>query len=227
MNKLLKKVLVAFCSMTFALSASALVGCSSCEDFLSLLRPDSSRNEQTSEESGHTHEFGEPVVVAATCTERGSSTVTCETCGQSITTTLLATGHSYALAQEVAATCTTEGYNEYACSDCGDVYTEITADKIGHDTLEAVWTIVGEEQVDGCQWLQYEKAICALCDQPVTHSEEVYKHEYHVTITEEANCSKNGVKTYACKCVDGYTETFKNENKKRLDFGGRMQQIFR
>ena len=232
MSNKLRKALIALCSMTLAVTAGAIVGCkpkggtdSSNDSTGSSTNVESSvtsdetsvgGSEESSDETSEggegvcAHSWGEPVVVNPTCTVKGSSTITCSLCGDTQVTKLDATGHTYTLSKEVTATCTLQGYNEYACA-CGDSYTEITADKKGHDTLNAVWTVVGEEQVDGCVWAQIEEATCADCKETVTHSEEFEKHEYVVSITD-GNCTEDGVKTYNCKCGANYEETFKNEN---------------
>ncbi|MBO5480817.1 MAG: hypothetical protein J6A63_06500, partial [Clostridia bacterium] len=230
MKRWLKRALVALCSATLALAATALVGCSSCK-----------------KDKACEHEWQETVVTAATCTTDGLATHTCTKCGESKDVTipaahtletvvveatcttkgskttkctvcdyenvevLVATGHSYVVSNEVAATCTLQGYNEYTCSSCGDAYTEITADKTGHDTLTAEWTIVGEMQTeDPCTWIQVEEATCATCGETVEHEEEIVKHEYSVEITKAATCSAEGEKTYTCHCGDKYTEAFVN-----------------
>ena len=157
------------------------------------------------------HSYGEATVVEATCTKNGSKTTTCTVCGDEKTEVLSATGHSYAVSKQVAATCTVQGYDEYTCANCGDGYTEITADVKGHNTLTAEWTVAGEEQVNGCAWVQYEEATCADCGETVQHEETIVKHEYSVAITTVATCSKDGEKTYTCDCGEQYTEPFKNE----------------
>ena len=222
MGKRLRKSLIALCSMTLALTASALIACkpsngdkgnsSSSSVTESSVTESGSTSEETSEGAGETcaHTYGTPVVVEPTCTTKGSSTVTCSLCGDVQVTVLDATGHEYALSKEVAASCTIQGYNEYTC-ECGVSYTEITADKKGHDTLDAVWTIVGEEWAHDCVYVQIEEATCVDCGEAVAHEEEIVKHEYLVKITTTATCSQDGVKTYICKCGDSYEEAFKNE----------------
>ena len=233
MKRWLKRALVALCSATLALTAGALVGCSSCKKDKACEHEwqETVLVEATCTSSGTTkrvcskceeeetitvaagHKYGEAVVVEATCTTRGSSTYTCSACGDSYTAeTINPTGHTYELSKQVEATCTAQGYNEYTCA-CGDAYTEITADKKGHNTLNAVWEVVGESQLENsCYWVQYEEAICEDCGEPVSHEEEIVKHQYTVGITTAATCSKEGVKTYTCACGDSYTEAFVNAN---------------
>ena len=222
MSKWLKKALIALCSMTLALTAGALFACKPSNDDKGNSSSESVTNSSTTEsgvtsdETGDNggeacvHAYGEAVVVNPTCTTKGTSTVTCSLCGDSQVTILDATGHEYALSKEVAASCTVQGYNEYACA-CGSSYTEITADKKGHNTLTAEWTIVNDVWLYDCVYVQIEEALCADCGETVTHEEEIVKHEYSVEITTKATCAQDGVKTYTCACGDSYEETFKNE----------------
>ena len=60
--------------------------------------------------------------VDATCTAAGSVTVTCDACGETISTEVLpALEHSYS-SVVTAPTFTTNGYTTYTCSGCGDSY---------------------------------------------------------------------------------------------------------
>ena len=60
--------------------------------------------------------------VNATCTENGSITVTCNSCGEVLSTSVItATGHSYS-SVVTAPTATQQGYTTYTCSKCGDSY---------------------------------------------------------------------------------------------------------
>lgn len=93
------------------------------------------------------HQYGEAVTVKATCTEKGSSTLTCENCGHTEVTELTATGHHYAEAEKQAATCEAAGSVTYQCTNCNDSYTE-TIEKLEHDyavtsTIEATCTEAG------------------------------------------------------------------------------------
>lgn len=80
-----------------------------------------------------THEFGEWVVTTApTCTETGTETRTCKTCGAEETRTVKATGHKFG-AWEVtkAATCTETGSQKHVCSVCQAEETQ-TIKALGH-----------------------------------------------------------------------------------------------
>lgn len=78
------------------------------------------------------HKYGDAVVVKATCTKNGSSTLTCENCGHTEVTEIAATGHHYVESEKQAATCGVAGSVTYKCTNCNDSYTE-PIEKLEHD----------------------------------------------------------------------------------------------
>lgn len=78
------------------------------------------------------HKYGDAVVVKATCTKNGSSTLTCENCGHTEVTEIKATGHHYVESEKQAATCGAAGSVTYKCTNCNDSYTE-PIEKLEHD----------------------------------------------------------------------------------------------
>ena len=78
------------------------------------------------------HKYGDAVVVKATCTKKGSSTLTCENCGHTEVTEIKATGHHYVESEKQAATCGVAGSVTYKCTNCNDSYTE-PIEKLEHD----------------------------------------------------------------------------------------------
>jgi len=94
--------------------------------------------------------------VAATCTAAGSVTVTCDDCGEIISTEeIAATGHSYD-AVVTAPTCTVAGYTTYTCSACGDAYVADEVAASGHN-YESVVT-APQVGVQG-----YTTHTCSVC----------------------------------------------------------------
>ena len=90
------------------------------------------------------HKYGDAEVVKATCTKKGSSTLTCENCGHTEVTEIKATGHHYVESEKKAATCGVAGSVTYKCTNCNDSYTE-PIEKLEHDyvvtsTVEATCT---------------------------------------------------------------------------------------
>lgn len=71
--------------------------------------------------------------VDATCTENGSITVTCSSCGEVLSTTVItATGHSYETVV-TPPTAESEGYTTYICSICGYSYNSDFVPALGYD----------------------------------------------------------------------------------------------
>ena len=158
----------------------------------------------------------------ATCVENGYITATCTVCGAVDTQQQLATGHSMS-----AGTCTegpacancdhteparghvygTEpvhveaptcqgGYEEYKCNDCDDTY-RVELVPVDHRADENGWQEVGEQQVDGCQYVYVEQATCADCGEAMTRTTEFIKHTEKVTVTP-ATCKVAGSKDVKC-----------------------------
>lgn len=86
---------------------------------------------------GHTWDNG-VVDKAATCTETGVKTFTCDTCNATKTEAITAGGHSYTSEITTAATCTEDGVKTFTCG-CGDSYTEAVA-KLGHNIVNYACT---------------------------------------------------------------------------------------
>ncbi len=79
-----------------------------------------------------THE-NTTTTTTATCTLAGVETVTCNDCGDIISTTdVPALGHDYQVTAVTAPTCLADGSRTYTCSRCGDSYTE-TLIPTGHN----------------------------------------------------------------------------------------------
>ncbi|MBQ8433269.1 MAG: hypothetical protein IJX23_00475, partial [Clostridia bacterium] len=152
------------------------------------------------------HENTTETTVDATCTVAGSTTVTCDDCGDTISTTEIPAGHKY---ESVVTdpTCEDDGYTTHTCSVCGDNYTDNPTDATGHkdenddkicDVCEAevacvhVW---GEVQAHDADDHKYQCAKCLVEFLYEAHTENAG------VITSEATCVSNGVKTYSCtKC---------------------------
>ena len=100
--------------------------------------------------SSHEHSYVETVTKAATCTEAGLKTFTCE-CGDSYTETIPAVGHKEVVLVGKPATCTETGLTDgKKCSVCGAVLEEQKViPATGHDfetqTTPATCTSIGVE----------------------------------------------------------------------------------
>ena len=76
--------------------------------------------------TAHTHSYTESVTKEATCTQDGIKTYSCESCSNTYTEEIPATGHNY-IAEVIGATCTIFGQTIYTCSKCGDSYIDTSA----------------------------------------------------------------------------------------------------
>ena len=104
---------------------------------------------------GHTHEYTSTVTKAATCTEDGVMTYTCE-CGKSYTEVIEATGHSFG-AWEVLkpATCLATGIQTRTCSKCDEIESK-KIDKTNHNYVDTVVPPTTTEQ-------GYTVHVCSIC----------------------------------------------------------------
>ncbi len=99
------------------------------------------------------HNYGNPVTIPATCTEKGSITYTCSVCGKKKVEVLSALGHTY-ISTVVKPTATSGGYTIHTCTRCKYTYKSdftsplvppsvVTGVKIGGragDALRINWT---------------------------------------------------------------------------------------
>lgn len=96
--------------------------------------------------------------------------------------------HSYTSSVTTQATCTTDGVRTYICS-CGHSYTEAIP-------------ATGHKYVDG---------VCSVCgatdpNHSGSEGDEPHTHSYSSSVTKEATCTTEGVRTYTCACGHAYTE---------------------
>ncbi|WP_352408241.1 S-layer homology domain-containing protein [Lawsonibacter hominis] len=110
------------------------------------------------------HVWGEPdVTKAATCTEAGSQTLTCTSCGAKETQEIPALGHDYQ-AVVTQPTCTEQGYTTHTCSRCDDSYVDDYVDALGHDWGEWEVTKPATETEDGSQTRTCQRAGCGATE---------------------------------------------------------------
>lgn len=117
--------------------------------------------------TAHTHSYTESVTEEATCTQAGIKTYTCESCSNTYTEEIPASGHNY-IAEVIGATCTTVGWTIYTCSRCNDSYVDtsdgwsewsseyptgvpenLIEEKIQYSTLEKEYTTSTSDTLDG------------------------------------------------------------------------------
>lgn len=143
----------------------------------------------------------------ATCTQDGYQTGVCTRCGETVTVTLPATGHS----EELISTSTTEDgshtYNEYRCTACGEERSECvhnawvenyyTEDVISPVSCTSAGSIERACTVDGCTHVE-------------TITQAPLGHEFDSgVVTVEPTCTEAGTTTITCQnCGTSYDLSF-------------------
>lgn len=152
----------------------------------------------------HEHSYVTIVTKEATCTEKGTKVVKCETCGEVFKTEAIAPkGHHWnnkVVTKE--PTCTEEGTAEYTCDACGEKKTE-SIEVLGHDVIE---TIITEPT---CGTAGSKELTCSRCDyKEIAEIPATGEHTWDEgVVTTEPTCGAEGVKTYTCTvCEEQKTE---------------------
>ena len=149
------------------------------------------------------HVYGEPEVIAPTCTEQGYTKHICTICGEWYATDYVdANGHSYGEQLTVNATCTNDGYIYRKCSSCGEE--EIIEIIPAHGHSYGEWVIIKDATCTE-NGLRYH--VCGECGDRVEETIVAAGHNYIGTVTQEASCEEYGEITYSCEhCGDTITE---------------------
>ncbi len=104
----------------------------------------------------------------------------------------------------ITPTCEKDGFTSYSC-DCGAQYTEDTVVAKGHQFGDWVEKTPATESAAG-----KEERKCKNCDKKETRDIPKliagHTHSYTSSITKEATCQTEGVKTFTCSCGAKYTE---------------------
>ena len=146
----------------------------------------------------HTHSWDSGVVTKQpTCTEAGTKTYTCTSCGKTKTTEIAATGHQHTeIRNKKEATCKAEGYTgDTYCTDCETKVSSGQAiPKIDH-----TWDNGKVTTEATCEHTGVRTYTCSVCGE--TKEEETPKtdHSYDDgTVTKKPTCIETGIKTYTC-----------------------------
>ncbi len=173
-------------------------------------------------ESLHTHSYKSTVTKAATCTEKGVKTFTCD-CGDSYTEEIAATGHKAVTDKAVAATCTSTGKTEGShCDVCGHIIkAQTTVNKLGHTPAVDKTTV----KAPTCKEDGYSgDTKCTVCKTLISKgkTEESKGNEHVLVLTKgKATCGQEGYEVKKCKFCDYYDEASykKTENAKDHSWG--------
>ena len=157
---------------------------------------------QTIEKKAHT--YGDwKVTKEATCTTAGSREKVCSTCGNKVTETIAALGHTwntdYTIDKE--ATCSAEGSKSIHCSVCNAMKegSTQTIEKKAHTYGD--WKITKEAT---CTTEGSREKVCSVCKDKVTETIAALGHTWNTdyTIDKEATCSAEGSKSIHCSVCD-------------------------
>lgn len=154
----------------------------------------------------HPHSWDSGVVTKQpTCTEAGTKTYTCTSCGKTKTTEIAATGHQHTeIRNKKEATCKAEGYTgDTYCTDCG---TKVSSGQAIPKT-DHTWDNGKVTTEATCEHTGVRTYTCSVCGE--TKEEEIPKtdHTYDEgTVTKKPTCTETGIKTYTCT-VCGATKT--------------------
>ena len=148
------------------------------------------------------HNYSEDVT-APDCLNGGYTTFTCS-CGKTYTGNVTeALGHKES-ASVTLPDCLNGGYTTYTCTACGETRTGDATDPLGHtdETVEGKAATCTETGIsDGKK--------CSVCHETLVAQEEIpaLGHDYSESITKDASCTEEGLKTFSCNnCSDTYEE---------------------
>lgn len=141
--------------------------------------------------------------VPPTETENGEVVYKCDLCSEEVSQVMYATGHNWS---------EWETTKEPTCTEAGLQYRHCTIGAPHGETKElAALGHAYKETVTNADCLHpgEKKQVCSRCeDTKITEIPVTKEHNYEETITQEASCTHNGVKTIQCKvCKHSYTET--------------------
>lgn len=180
-----------------------------------------------------THDWGEPVVTAATCTANGTSVITCNTCGATETTYTAKAAHQTET-KTTPGDCVTEGTEVVTCTECHEVqsarYTGVDSSK--HKTevdIPAVAPTCGKDgttagkKCTACNTVtvepkkdpatgehSYKNGVCETCGNKMTDDEK--KNCDHSKLKGGATCPTCGqtVETTQANCPEDHSTINKN-----------------
>ena len=137
-------------------------------------------------DTNHTHTYNAwTTVKTATCTQTGSRTRICSTCGNQETQTIAKTGHTIVTDAAVEATCTEKGKTEGShCSVCGKVLEEQEVTPI--DEGEHIW---GEWQTISLPTIfeaEKQERYCIVCENAYETRDKGFKLKKTISVTQSS-----------------------------------------
>ncbi len=135
------------------------------------------------------------------CTETGSSVISCSDCTYSITTILPATGHNYSVTT-ISPTCISKGYDVHTCLKCNDSYKDNYTNFSQH-----VYTPVVTSP--DCTKAGYTTYTCETCKGSyVSDYVSALGHNFEDVVTNPT-CKEKGYTTHTCtRCTESYVDSY-------------------
>ena len=129
---------------------------------------------------------------AASCTDSGTVTYTCQKCGETKDVAIEAKGHDNIVNLIIPATCTADGFVENICQKCHAVTTEVLP-KTAHSISNPV------EVYPTCSTEGSRGGFCSLCSQNVVEVIPTRDHTFSAIVSNTpATCVTGGFKVYKC-----------------------------
>jgi hypothetical protein len=140
------------------------------------------------------HSYEGEITLAATCTEQGNETFTCQGCGHCYMAMTEVCEHSYGTPKVLTPSdCANHGSEELTCLDCGFVATQqlpLAADV--HDLHTSTL------KKPACGVLGQSKTHCSRCSYEQYHDLPALEHQYEVVEYQAATCGDYGKQVKKC-----------------------------
>ena len=154
--------------------------------------------EPVSAEEACTHEYGEGIVHAPTCTAEGYTEYVCTLCGESYKDDFTDRAeHAYSEVV-IEPTCTHEGYTTHFCTVCGYEYTDSYTPATGHTYQEA--TVLPTCTEEG-----YTAHTCLECGYSFNDTYVAALGHSYETEVFAPTCTEDGYTVYTCTVCE-YTQ---------------------
>lgn len=135
---------------------------------------------EVADEAVHEHEYAEEIVVAATCTESGTVSYTCE-CGDTYSEEIEPTGHDWGeYASNGDATYFADGTKTAVCASCGET------DTVPDDGSKLAYTYTD------CEAVKYAQQTVNVRDLPTTDGNKVGSLSTNDEVTVTGTCNETG-----------------------------------
>ena len=150
----------------------------------------------------------------ATCTVAGSIVVTCNDCGETVSTEEIpATGHVNTTTTTTEADCTTAGSIVVTCDDCGETVSNTPIPATGHDFDEPTYERNGDQHTATgtctvCGETTSETEDCTLTNAYTSNNDETHNITSTCSVCNESVITENVACTFGEPVLSGSTLTY-------------------